>query len=352
MGACHCLHEKSGLVVFVRAARLFILFALFVSAAYASELAVKVTVTQDTLAVGTNVSLVTGGVALAMQKAGLDGIALFNVTDGSYFVVIPPSSIYPKYVSLVRVNGNTNITLTKWMPSPGSPANAYGQIFGPTDFSNASVVAHSSGRVAKKVAPNKDGFFALSIQEGNYELSFSVPGFEQQKKQVFLPSADYVEVNPTLVKTGLAPEPVLSLVAPGKAELKSVIEVALTRGASPLAGEQINVETPSGKVSISTGSDGKARVNAAEAGAYKFLYANLSAVTAVVGASKPQPPEPQIVPPAVQPAQPPAQQPKQDGGNAGAILFVVLAFLAVIGLAAIFLAGLRYLGHKKKRHRG
>lgn len=338
------------MVVFVRAAGLFVLFALFVSAAYASQLAVKVTVTQDTLAVGTNVSLVTGGVVLAMQKAGLDGIALFNVTDGSYFVVIPPSSIYPKYVSLVRVNGNANITLTKWMPSPGSPANAYGQIFGPSDFSNASVAVHSNGLVAKKVSPNKDGFYALSAQEGNYELSFSVPGFELQKKQVFLPSADYMEINPTLVKTELAPEPVLLLAAPGKAELKSVIEVALTRGGAPLAGGQINVETPSGKVLLSTGSDGKARINAAEAGAYRFSYANLSAVTAVAGPSKP-PPEPEIVPPAAIPSSPEPQQPKQDWG-AGAILFVALAFLAVIGVAALSLLGLRYLKRKKKRHRG
>lgn len=334
----------------MRAAGLFILFALFVSSAYASELAVKVTVTQDTLAVGTNVSLVTGGVALAMQKAGLDGIARFNVTDGSYFVVLPRTTIYPTYVSLVRVSGNTNITLTKWMPSPGSPANAYGQVFGPADFSNASVAAHSNGLVAKKAALNKDGFYTLSLQEGNYELSFSAPGFETQKKAVFLPSADYVEVNPVLVETGLAPDPVLSLVAPGKAEQKSVIEVALRKGEQALAGEQINVETPSGKVSISTGSDGKARINAAEAGAYKFLYANLSAVTAVVGPSKPQPPAPPPEPPAVQPAQPQVQP--QDGNNVGAILFVVLVFLAVIGLAAVSLAGLRYLKHKKKRRRG
>lgn len=332
----------------MRAASLFILFALFVSAAYASVLTVKVTLTQDTLAVSTNVSLVTGGVALTMQKTGADGIARFNVTDGSYFVVLPPTTIYPKYVSLASVSGNTNITLTKWMPSPGSPANAYGQVFGPADFSNASVIAYSNGLIAKKVAPNKDGFYSFSLQEGDYEIAFSAPGFEQQKKQVFLPSADYVEINPVLVKTSIAPEPALSLVAPGRAEQKSVIEVALKKGEQALSGEEIGVETPSGKVSISTGTDGKARINAAEAGAYRFSYANLSAVTAVVGQPKPKPPEtPPSEPVEGLPVQPPAQP--QEGSNAGAILFVLLAFLAVVGLAAISIAGLRYLKHKKKR---
>jgi len=52
-------------------------------------------------------------------------------------------------------------------------------------------------------------------------------------------------------------------------------------------GENISVETPSGKITLVTDSQGKVMVNAAEAGTYKFTYQNLSSTTKVPAAPKP-----------------------------------------------------------------
>jgi hypothetical protein len=345
--------------MYVRASTFVILLALLVSVPFASTLAVKVTVTQDTLAVGTNVSVVTGGVELAMQKAGLDGYARFNVSDGSYFIVLPRSSIYPTYVSLVRVNGNTNITLTKWMPSPGSPANAYGQIFGPTDFSNASVIAYSNGLVAKKVAPNRDGFYILSLQEGNYELVFSAPGFEAKKEQAFLPTAEFMEVNAALTKPLPKIEQPPVLLAPPKVQQYSVIEVSLTKEGAPLAGEELQVQTPSGAIALKTDSEGKVRINAAEAGTYKFAYGALSASTSVGAAQQPPPPPPPEAPPQAPTNLPPQQQGEAGAGYAGLLaIFVLLALVAIVVMIALVFRlakkgrphGGKHGEHKKHHH--
>jgi len=331
----------------VRAASMFILFAILVSIASASTLAVKVTVTQDTLAVGTNVSVMTGGVVLEEKKAGSDGYARFNLSDGSYFVQLRRYP-YPLHVSLVEVKGNTEITLT--MRQLISYASAYGQIFGPSDFSNASVSAYQNGLIVKRAAPNAHGFYLMSfLPEGEYELEFIAPGFVTMKEKTYLLAADFIELSPTLEKFKEEEEHLPVLSAPGSVKQFSIIEVSITKGLAPLSGEKISVETPSGKAEINTGSDGKARINAAEAGTYKFTYQSQTVVTAAVGKEQEEEPEP--VAPELQPAQPPVQGPGQQDSGGGALLFVVLAFLSVVGVAAIAIAAISYLRGKKKHRK-
>jgi Carboxypeptidase regulatory-like domain len=337
-------------VIFVRASFLLLLFSfLAVSVPAASQLAVKVTVTQDTLAVGTNVTLVTGGVELAQARAGTDGYARFNVTDGSYFVVLRRYP-YPLQVVLVTVSGNTDVTLTMHVASPGSPANIYGQVTGPQDFSGTNVTAYMNGLVQKKAVPNKDGFYTLSfLPEGTYDVEFDSPGFVQKKVQLTVNAGDYAEADAALEKVPPPSIPQASLQVPSQVQQFSVIEAVLMYGDGPYANQTLTVETPSGKVDVTTDSQGRASINAAEGGTYTFAYGNLSQSTSVVasGGAVTQPEA------NASPEQPPAQpqQPVQQQGqsNLGAIGIVALAFLAIVGLAALVIVAIGLL-RGKGRH--
>ncbi len=329
----------------MRAASLLVFLSLLASTLGASSLAVQVTVSEGTLAVGTNVTLVSGGVVFAEKKAGLDGYARFSVSDGSYFVQLRRYP-YPLHVSLVEVKGDTSITLT--MRQLISYANAYGQIFGPSDFSNVTVTAYSNGLIAKRISANGQGFYAISyLPEGNYELEFSAPGYSKLRKEAFLPAADFIDISPTLQKTEAAPTPEISIAAPARAEQFSVIEVSLMNGASFLSGQSIAVATPSGNLTVTTGSDGKARINVAVAGTYKFTYGNLAAITAVAGKPPTKQPEPNPGP-VEQPIAPP-EKGQQHGQGMDAAVVVMLLFFAAIGLVAISIVALRYM--RKGRHR-
>jgi len=85
-----------------------LILALFALCAlsFAYTLSIKVTVTQDTLSVGSNVSLETQGVEIASGRTGNDGTVNFSVSNGSYFAILK-STIYPKQVTLLEVNGDT-----------------------------------------------------------------------------------------------------------------------------------------------------------------------------------------------------------------------------------------------------
>lgn len=307
------------------------LFLLFLSSSLAAHvLQVKVTVTQDTLAVGTNVTLLTGGVVLAEQKTGADGTALFNVSTGSYFVLLRRYP-YPVHVTLLRVEADKSVTLS--MSQAVSYSTAYGRIIGPADFSNATVTAYSGGTIARKASANVDGYYALPfLPEGNYDLEFSAPGFEPVKVRAFLPASESVEVNPQLGKPEVpaGPGPVLS--SPSSAQQFSYVEARLTKGGEPLAGVKVLVATPSGELEAVSDSEGIVRVNAAEAGTYSFSYGGLSSSTRVAAAEKPPAPsQPSAneTPPVQQPQGP--QVPQQ---AAGASLIALSGFL-LAGLALV-----------------
>lgn len=352
----------------MKAALLAILLALFLPLVSAYQLGVSVSVSEGTAGVGTNVSLVTGGVVLSEKKAGLDGKAKFDVNSGSYFVLLRRYS-YPLHVSLVEVGGDLNISLS--MRQLISYASAYGQISGPSDFSNASVVAYSGGEVAKRVAVDRHGSYMLSyLPEGNYDLAFESPGFEAKRLQVFLPLSDFVEVNAELTKPLPAQEPATVLAAPGQAQQFSAIEAALTKGGLPLAGVLVAASTPSGSVSLTTDASGKVRINAALPGSYTFTYGNLSATSIVAAkeAAKPKEEPKNATPAAPQGNQ--SQQPSPEAQTGGMVLpalallggfvLVVLVILLAFG-AKIFLGtkkgqekekpgqgSERHAGHRKK----
>lgn len=181
---------------------LFALLAL-ACALSAYTLSVMVTITDNSPSVGSNVSLETSGVTIAAGQTGNDGIIRFNVSNGTYFAVLT-STIYPKQVSLVTVAGDTQVTLTKRQLI--SYATAYGEIFGPKDFSNATVTAYQGGVSQGKAAANAQGYYLLSyLSEGQYDLFFSVPGFGNATQSVYLPLSDFTEVNANVAKPAAPP---------------------------------------------------------------------------------------------------------------------------------------------------
>ena len=251
---------EDGLGGAVKNAVLLVLLVMASSQLSAYSLTLKVTISQGTLAVGTNVSLERGGVQVANAIAGASGTVSFNVSAGSYFVRLSRYS-FPASVSIVDVEKDTSLEYTIWQGMTYS--NAYGQIFGPSDFSNSTVTAYSGDQVAKRVThskngyPDSNGYFIIPfLPEGNYRLVFDVPGYQAAEEDVFLPNAQFVEVNPSLVPAvqQASLQPVLS--APAGVQQYSVIVASLSEGGKPMAGQGVSVQTPSGALSLKTASDG------------------------------------------------------------------------------------------------
>ncbi len=333
---------------------MFVLLVLASSQLFAYSLTVKVTVSQSTLAVGTNISLVRGGVEVANAKAGTNGTATFSIPSGSYFVLLNRYP-YPQHVFLIGVDQDTMVELT--MRQLISYANVYGQISGPTDFSNSSITLYSGGSIAKRVThekngyPDKNGYYLISfLPEASYEIAFNAQGFDEKRSDVFLPDAQFIEVNPKLSANVQKAEPQPELSAPRSVQQYSTLTVYLSKGGQPLAGQGVSVGTPSGTVVITTGADGKAHLNAAEAGNYSFAYGNLSTATAVQ-AKEAQPSAPpanngtQQEPPAYSP---PAQQPQQ----ADLFPVLVVAGLAILLIALVVAVALMVLRSKKGEQEG
>ncbi len=161
------------------------------------ELTVNVVVDQDTPSIGATVSLVSGGFVISTQKTNTLGVAAFNVKDGSYFVVVNKSIIYPQYIVLKEVSGDSSIRIVRRQLI--NYANAYGQVSGGSSVTDTTVSAYADGQVAKRVAVNKDGFYILSfLNEGTYELRFESPGMKTQRVQVFLPASEFTPINTVL----------------------------------------------------------------------------------------------------------------------------------------------------------
>jgi len=318
-----------------------LLALLLASAASAYTLSIKVTLTEDTLAVGSNVSIETAGVELASGRTGSDGIVKFNVSNGSYFVLLK-SAIYPLQVSLIRVSGNTDITLTKRQSI--SYATAYGRITGPQDFSGASVAAYREGLVEKRVSCcgadfTRDGYYMLSfLPGGSYEVKFEAPEFEEFTAKEYLQQGEFLEVNARLEKAAKPPEPQPELSAPASAQLSSPIEVRLSKVGAPLANETIIAETPAGKSELVTDSEGRAAINAAQSGLYSFTYKTLVAMTSVppAEAKVEGKQEPVLIPPAQEPQTPqvPQQQEPPSGRELleASALFFILLLVCILAL--------------------
>ena len=316
-----------------------LILALFALCAlsFAYTLSIKVTVTQDTLSVGSNVSLETQGVEIASGRTGNDGTVNFSVSNGSYFAILK-STIYPKQVTLLEVNGDTAVTLTKRQQI--SYASAYGQIFGSTNFSGASVSATQNGRIYKQVSPDSKGFYMLSLYglpDGTYDLVFEVPGYDKVTERAVLPMSEFIEVNAQMSVAAPPVEAQPIMTAPQQVQQSTLIEVLLTKENLPLAGEIVMVETPAGKTNLTTDSSGKASINAAQSGLYTFTFGSLTASTTVLPKQQApapvEPPAPAITPPPIVPV--PAPQMAQQGNTiifAGLALFFMLLFVGLLVL--------------------
>lgn len=336
-------------------AAIFVLLALLSSQVYPYSLILKVTISQDTLAVGTNITLVHEGVVVGSAKADVNGTASFSVPSGSYFVLLNRYP-YPTHVSLLHIWNDSSVTLT--MSPVISYANAYGQISGPTDFSNSSVTAYTGSQIAKRITleknklPDNAGYYVLSfLPEGNYRLVFDVSGFEPQELQVFLPTSQYVEVNAKLSPIVVLPEAQPELSAPSTVLQYSALSVRLSKGGLPLANQSVSVQTPSGTISVTTSEAGTATINAAEQGSYVFSFGNLTATSVVKADAAVAPEENKTTP---HPTQPPVQPPPQPAPDATPLLILGgLAFLVVLGLAAIIFVAVKYPWKPKgKQHKG
>jgi len=316
------------------------LFSLLAAQASAYDVAIKVTVAQGTLAVGTNVTILQDDVELYSQKAGMDGVADFQLDPGSYLVLLKRGG-YPDYVSILEVSGTTNVTRT--MSQGMSYASAYGQIKGPADFSSVSIAAFTGGDIVKRASPNKDGYYLMPyLSGGEYELVFTAPGFNEARKPVSLMPAVYSKVNAKLEKPATEPEGEPRLVAPASAGKDSAIEVAVFRGDAPAAGATVMVITPAGSFEATADGSGIVRVNAARPGEYRFSYGALEASTTVgAAAPEPQAPPEQEPEPSAPATQEPVPQEQGDWMGAAAALAVAggVVALLLVAAAAIMLLG-------------
>ncbi|MEM4554369.1 MAG: carboxypeptidase-like regulatory domain-containing protein [Candidatus Anstonellaceae archaeon] len=345
--------------------RLWVALALFLlPLVHSYTLQIKVLVPPDTIAVGTNISLLHEGVEIASAKAGKDGTASFEVLPASYFVVLKRGG-YPTAVHLLRIDKNMNITyiLRDQLPYAG----IWGRISGPADFSNSSITIYSEEKIVARYShkkdgiPNKDGYFLISfLPEGQYRVVFEVQGFLPKEEVKKLSLSDFAELNLELEQPKQeAQAPKLALIVTSENKKHSLIAVQLLNGSRPLGGEKIQVETPSGQITIITSSNGTAYLNAAEAGTYVFSYMNLSSTLFIEEEKTEQE--------STSPAQnqsaiqqpPPSQEPKQLSSPSrseeepwgGGLLFAVLgaaAFLVVIA-AVLFL--LKRKPHHHKKHK-
>jgi len=307
------------------------MFVLLAAPVFAYDVGIIVTVSQDTLAVGTNITIVKDGTLLYNARADANGAALFKLDAGSYFVYLDRGG-YSRHVNLLEVSKSDNITYT--MRQLISYASAYGQVTGPTDFSNASVAAYANGNVVKRVTPNKDGYYLMSFMpEGQYDMVFEAQGFVEKREVATLLQSQFSEVNAQLGKVPVIPTAQPTLLVPSAVQRQSVIEILIVRGNMPLSGQVVRVKTPSGDVEIITGADGKAHVNAVAAGEYIFTYGNLTSKTVVEGSVEVPAPKPNATEPEpVVPSPPVEQTPVESGFVAGATAIVIAGAIVALGI--------------------
>ena len=309
-----------------------VLFALFAAQVFAYDVGIKVTVSQDTLAVGTNITIVKDGTLLYSAKADGSGTASFKLDEGSYFVYLDRGG-YSRHVNLLEIGKNDNVTYT--MRQLISYASVYGQVTGLTDFNSTTVTAYTNGNVAKRTAPNKDGYYSMSFMpEGEYALVYDAQGFVEKNVSATLLQSQFSEINVKLDKILVAPIAQPTISVPASVQKQSVIEILLVKGSSPLPGQVVLVNTPSGSVEITTGADGKAYVNAVIAGEYVFTYGNLTSKTIVEGkADVPVQQPPVVIPePAVPPVTAQPQAPAVSGLVAGTAVVAMGGAVVAIGI--------------------
>jgi hypothetical protein len=319
---------------------------------------VQVTISQGTAAFGTNVTIIQNGVVLYQAQAEQQGpvriaTANFSLSPGSYFVILSRAN-YPQKVILLEMNSDTQRQYT--LSTDVSYSTAYGQITGPSDFSqaNVSIYSYSAPNVRAAVAqPDANGYYLASyLPEGNYRFLFTDPGYQNESVDVYLPVSASIPVDVWMNKTiAVLPSPP-ALSAPSQVQQYGLIEVTLMQGAEPMAGQAIAVQTPSGPMQATTDSDGIARINAALPGTYAFSYNDLSAQTTVPSPEASNPNASAVVAPVPHnenvPAVPAETAPVQPSGSP--ILLVLLGALGVaIVIAAIMLYYLMKLRSGKKK---
>ena len=326
------------------------LFALFSASVFAYDVLVKVTVSQDTLAVGTNITIVKDGTVLYNTRADGNGAAAFSLDAGSYFVYLDRGG-YSRHVNLLEVSKSDNITYT--MRQLISYASAYGQVTGPSDFNSTVVSAYSNGNIAKRTTPNKDGYYLMSyIPEGEYVLAFDAQGFVEKNVSATMLQSQFSEVNVKLDKVPVAPDVQPTITVPSFVQKQSVIEILVVKGSLPISGQVVAVKTPAGNFEVITGVDGKAHVNAAAPGDYVFTYGNLTSKTTVEGAPvvPVQKPNATETVPLIPPATEQPQVPISTGGIvAGAALVVAVVVIVALGII-IFVASKLAKEQKPKAH--
>lgn len=329
---------------------------LLLSCVFASNLSVSVKDIWGTYLKGTTIELLQDSVAVAQARADVVGNQTFPVQDGTYIARFTRGG-YPVYVTIVKVQGNTNITYT--MAQSRSYAVYYGTVGGSADGLNVSALQNGVVKASSKVVGN--AYVLPFLDEGKYEFSF---GSKYPSSRVNVSVASYetklldLELKEEMQPNASVPQqakPVLVVLEQGG--LYAPIRVAVLRGDAPEANAAVKVLTPDGSMDVGADENGIVVINAAAGGAYVFTYEGVQASVQIEAAQGETPAQAQGTQTqggneAAKDAQGAAAGAQAQGGNEEAQRVDVnaLAFAAVGGIAigAVVLGAVAYLLLRKK----
>lgn len=271
-----------------------VLFAamLMCSLLFASNVTIRVLDNWNTPLYGTPVELLQKSVVAARADASREGYASMEVQDGEYVARVSRAG-YPVFVSVLKVQGKTDVTLT------AIQGRSYSVLYGTVQaeggipegmklYAMRNGAAQSSARVygggAYVLQFLEDGEYEL-VAGGEYEGSkfpFSVSGSETKLMDVNLKKEGARNASGAGAKEkGI---PFVSVL--GKGALYAPIKVKVGAGSEGAVGAQVEVLTPDGKVSLLTDGDGVAVINAAREGKYVFTYMGAQATVEIAGEKK------------------------------------------------------------------
>lgn len=279
-------------MVVIRKSFVLALFAVLLFSSLVSALSLDITVVDKdgTKMYNASVEILQGNTVLYQKYADLDGNANFTLAPGTYFIR-PIRDGYPGHVLMydiqksatvqvvMLINRNTYILFGQMVDSP------------PSRWEGANItLLDGQGRVARNHVETvgSNGYFLipyLFVGE-NYQLKVQGSGGQYLSGMLSYdqPLAYYLELHPDS-QTVVNAAPLLA--GPTNATLASPIIVTLRAGTKPMAGQSIQISTPSGPLTLQTDAQGSVQVNAADAGTYTFSWNDQTVSTTVAGAPKP-----------------------------------------------------------------
>lgn len=268
----------------------FFLLATLCSALFASTVTIRVLDNWNTALYGTPVELLQDSVVVANATADRTGYAAMEVQDDEYIARVSRAG-YPVFVSVVNVQGKTDITLTALQGR--SYSVIYGTVYVEGDDipQGLKLYAVRNGITQSSARVYPDGAYVLQfLDDGQYELvaggeeysgskiNFSVSGYETRLIDVHLKKKGAAENG-----SGIAPvETALPFVAiVDRGALYAPIKIRVGSGDTLAANAQVQALTPDGEISLVADESGLVILNAAREGRYVFSYGGVQAVVEI-----------------------------------------------------------------------